>query len=307
MTARASFTFEDVAGELTDSFVNPTTHAMYGKAIRDFLVWYTNQGAPSVNRSLLEAHRDLLQQEGYSSATVNQRLCAIRRLVIFAAEKGLLTPEEALLSTQLSGLKRSQVRRRGPLSTDQTDRLVGAPELTSVKGIRDRAILALLLTGGLGRSEITALQVSQMRRVDGRWELVDIEGKGGRLRTVTIPDWAKAAVDLWMRTGSIEQGTVFRMVHRNGNIATRGLSPQAIFDIVLLYSNRTGLNIRPQDLRRTWTDMFNSVMGDPARMRMFLGFGTREKERDLSAVAYAPERSSERIPPHREHRNKKAS
>ena len=86
----------------------------------------------------------------------------------------------------------------------------------TVKGLRDRAILALLIGCGLRRSEVAALALARIQQLEGRWCIVDLNGKHGRIRTVPIPTWVKVAVDAWTSAGRIETGLVFRPINRGG-------------------------------------------------------------------------------------------
>jgi len=73
--------------------------------------------------------------------------------------------------------------------------LLNAPDITTKKGLRDRAIIAVLLGCGLRRSEVAALTLKHIQQRDGRWCIVDLVGKHGRVRTVPMPTWVKVAID----------------------------------------------------------------------------------------------------------------
>src|SRR6185369_1932364 len=50
---------------------------------------------------------------------------------------------------------------------------------------------------GLRREELISLRWSQYQMRDGRMLLVDVIGKGEKLRTLPVPDWAVERVDAW--------------------------------------------------------------------------------------------------------------
>jgi integrase len=50
-----------------------------------------------------------------------------------------------------------------------------------------------LLGCGLRRSEVVGLRVEAIQRREDHWAIVDLVGKGGRVRTIPIPDWVKTA------------------------------------------------------------------------------------------------------------------
>ncbi|MGA3027551.1 MAG: tyrosine-type recombinase/integrase [Bryobacteraceae bacterium] len=73
------------------------------------------------------------------------------------------------------------------LSLQQAQKLLNAPDVTTGKGLRDRATLAVLLGCGLRRSEVAALTLRHIQQRDNRWCIVDLVGKHGRVRTIRCP------------------------------------------------------------------------------------------------------------------------
>jgi site-specific recombinase XerD len=91
----------------------------------------------------------------------------------------------------VKGAKKVGVRLGNWLTADQSLRLLQAPEAETVRGRRDRAILALLLGCGLRRAEVAQLQVRDVQQREEHWALVDLIGKGRHIRTVPVPDWSR--------------------------------------------------------------------------------------------------------------------
>jgi site-specific recombinase XerD len=82
------------------------------------------------------------------------RITAVRKLAVEAADNGLLAPEIAAGITRIKGVAAKGVRLGNWLSVKQAQSLLNAPDATTNKGLRDRAILAVLLGCGLRRSEV---------------------------------------------------------------------------------------------------------------------------------------------------------
>src|SRR5216683_4173514 len=53
---------------------------------------------------------------------------------------------------------------------------------------------------------------------EGHWVIVNLVGKGGRLRTVSVPSWCKALVDAWLLHSGVSEGKVFRRVLKGGTL-----------------------------------------------------------------------------------------
>ena len=77
-------------------------------------------------------------------------------------------------------------------------KLVSAASKTDPRGWLDGAIVGLLLGCGLRRSEVVGLMLDQLQMQEGRWVIVDLIGKGRRLRTVSVPSWSKHLLDTWL-------------------------------------------------------------------------------------------------------------
>jgi site-specific recombinase XerD len=117
------------------------------------------------------------------------------RLAFEAADSGLLSPELAAGIQRVKGAKKLGVRLGNWLTVDQCKSLLRAPDEQTLKGRRDRAILAILLRCGLRRAEVAKLQIRDIQRREEHWAPVDLMGKGRHIRTVPVPEWVKAAVD----------------------------------------------------------------------------------------------------------------
>src|SRR5260370_42657701 len=100
------------------------------------------------------------------------------------------------------------------------------PDRESLKGKRDYAILALLLGCGLRRTELVSeVRVGAIAQRENRWVLVDITGKGNRVRSVAVPAWVKAPIDAWISAAGITQGKIFRAVRKGGKVWGEDLTP----------------------------------------------------------------------------------
>ena len=167
---------------------------------------------PGFSKATVNAWRVTLDERGLGSSSIIVRMSAIRKLAVEAIDNGLLAPELAAGIQRVKSAKSIGVRMRNWLSLKQAQTLLNAPDITTVKGMRDRAIIAVLLGCGLRRSEVAALTMGHIQQRDGRWCIVDLPGKHGRVRTVPMPAWMKGATDAWTSPAGVTDGRVFRPV-----------------------------------------------------------------------------------------------
>jgi integrase len=172
----------------------------------------------------------------------------------------------------VKGVPSKGVRLGNWLSVQQAQRLLNSPDTTTPKGLRDRAILAVLLGCGLRRSEVAALTVRHIQQRDGRWCMVDLVGKHGRVRTVPMPTWVKVAIDAWTAAAGVTSGHVFRAVNRAGRIQDTALSEKVVWQLLQGYAREAAVpGIAPHDLRRTCAKLCRAAGGELGQIQLLLG------------------------------------
>ncbi len=188
----------------------------YTFAIDRFIAWYCSEPRLTFNRAVVVRYRSHLEGLSLSASTINSHLSAIRKLADESAESGWLTPELAIGIRRVQGVKRLGRKIGNWLSRSQAQELVNAASKTNPRGWRDGAIVGLLLGCGLRRSEVVGLTLEQLQLREGRWVIVDLIGKGRRLRTVPVPAWSKQLLDEWLSHSGVSEGRVFRRVSKVG-------------------------------------------------------------------------------------------
>jgi integrase len=258
----------------------------YRTALRQFLAWHLSQspgegGSLPLTRALVQRYRVVLERRELAPSTINQHLSAIRALADECAESGLLDPPTATAIGRVKGVPVRGVRLGKWLTRDQAEKLLSAPPDTLI-GARDRAILGLLIGCGLRRDELVNLTFEHLQQREGRWVIVDIIGKGRRVRTVPVPGWAKALVDRWALQAGLSSGRVCRRfrkgdrlvyeVSTDGQVAMAGtLSADAIADVVSTYARSLGWDLAPHDLRRTFAKLARGGQAPLEQIQLALG------------------------------------
>jgi site-specific recombinase XerD len=186
----------------------------------------------------VSAWRVSLEERRLGSSSIIIRMSAIRKLAAEAADNGLLAPELAQGISRVKSVKSTGIRVGNWLSQKQAQALLSAPDITTVVGLRDRAILAVLLGCGLRRSEVAALTFALVQQRDSRWCIVDLVGKHGRVRTAPVPAWVKVAIDAWTSATCVASGHVFRPVNRVGTVTGERLGEKVVWQMLNVMRRR---------------------------------------------------------------------
>jgi len=251
---------------------SPDSQRAYRFAIEDFVGWYCSEPRLALNKTVVLRYRLQLEARRLSPSTINLRLAAVRRLAYEAADSGLLSPELAAGIRRVKGAKKLGIRLGNWLTACQAKALLNAPNLGSVRGKRDRAMLAILLGCGLRRSEVAHLTVENIQLREERWAIVDLVGKGGHVRTVPVPAWGKTAIDQWTDVSKIKSGRLFRCVSKTGSVWGTGITEKVIWTIVREFARRASLaKLAPHDLRRTCARLCHEAGGELEQIQFLLG------------------------------------
>ena len=241
---------DEIKGIVLKGISNPNTRSAYETGLDRFLNWYQSENKTGLNKSIVQEYKTTLDDSGLSPATINLRMCAVRAWVVEAMDNSLLDPVIGAGILRIKGVKSEGVRTGNWLDKKQAQAVLDNKDITTPKGLRDRAIIAVAVGSGLRRSEIASLKVEDIQQRESRWVILDIIGKGGRVRTVPIKSWVKEAVDQWLIEADISEGLIFRAVRKGGQVIGESMSSQAVQDVIVKYGK-----ISAHDLRRTFAKL----------------------------------------------------
>src|SRR5947209_20400629 len=129
----------------------PSEHSRraYERALVDFFLWHRGAGRPPLNKAVVQRYAAELREAGMAPSSVNQRLSAIRKLASEAADNGALGPQVAGGIRAVKGARREGRRTGNWLTREQAQMWLNAPDPETLKGLRDRALLTVLVGCGL--------------------------------------------------------------------------------------------------------------------------------------------------------------
>jgi integrase len=239
----------------------------YAKALDDLFAFCASR---PLSRALLMEYRTTVDH--LSPSTINVRLSAIRKLVGEARRNGMIGLEEAANLTDIPNIRQKGTRLGNWLTREQVKELLAVPNRSTLKGKRNYVIIALLVGCALRRQELASLTIEDIQLREGRGVIIDLRGKGGRIRTVAVPSWIKQAIDIWITAAKIEKGRLLRPLSKSGKMVGGELGDWAIWSVVEQSSKQIGIeHFGAHDLRRTCAKLCRKNGGDLEQIKFLLG------------------------------------
>lgn len=244
----------------------------YRHAIDEFVDWYCSEPRLAFNKTVVLRYRVHLESRKLAPGTINLWLGTVRRLAYEASDCGLLSPDLAAGIRRVKGVKKLGVRLGNWLTAEQSQAVWQAPDAERLKGKRDRALLSVLLACGLRRHEVVKLTFDHLQQREEHWAIVDLIGKSGHIRTISVPGWVRQVLDDWFSAAGISSGRLFRRVHRTGRTWGEGLTEKAVWHVVKEYAGKAGIaKLAPHDLRRTCARLCHAAGGELEQIQFLLG------------------------------------
>jgi site-specific recombinase XerD len=247
----------------------------------------------TITRAHVIAWRDTLKDK--AAATVRRQLSALSSLMDY------LCDQNAITHNPVDGVARpTEGANEGTtpaISDSQARRLLEAPPADTLKGKRDRAILAILLYHGLRRSELCALRVKDVSERRGVLSFT-VRGKRSKIRYLPVhPKAATLIADYLDASGHRpdSDGALFRPVKNARGTLERPLTPGAIFSrVVLPYGRELGITVEgfgPHALRTTAATNALEHDADIAKVQDWLGHANVSTTRLYDRRKHRPEDS----------------
>lgn len=233
--------------------VSPQTRRMYASQLKRFI----ESGRP-LNREGVALYIQGLRDAGKGSSTMMSVVAAIRKLAQEARIRGLITADEYDQIATVSPGKAYKTRAGLWLTIEEVQGLLAKPDRSTFWGRRDACLLSVMIGCGLRRAEMAALTWDRYQSRDGRMCLVDVIGKGSKLRTLPVPLWAQPDVDAWRNSCRAEDPPLAR--HEtcrpvNFRYMMGGATAETLYQAVCRYGTMAGHDLAPHDLRRTLAKM----------------------------------------------------
>lgn len=206
-----------------------------------------------------------------SLSHVNKHMSALRGVLRECWRLGLMSAEDYQRACDVENVKGSREPAGRSIHADEIAALLGAclSDENAVLGIRDAALVAVLQSTGIRRTEAAAALIERYNHGERSLRVI---GKGNKERTGYLHQTAVPYLDRWLVTVSARRGPVFRHVDRWGHVGRDPLSSRAIGYIVNERREQARLpRLSTHDFRRTFIGDFIDAGGDLVQAQKLAG------------------------------------
>lgn len=220
-----------------------------------------------LNRAELEQFVDGLMNEGLSPRSVARMVAAVRGFYRFAAVA------QHISSNPADDLQAPRAWPALPkcLGVEEVDKLITQPDVSTPRGLRDRALIEVLYATGLRVSELIRLRASDLNLEAG---YLSTTGKGSKQRIVPIGEQAAAWLTRYIREGRprLLSGKASPWLFVNAKRGT-SLSRVGFWKVLKGYGRKAGLarTLSPHVLRHSFATHLLEHGADLRSIQMMLG------------------------------------
>jgi len=285
--------------EWFNNITNRRTRRAYRIDVADFMR-FVGIVRPEEFRKVVRAHviawRKTLEQKNLSPTTIRRKLSALSSLFEHLCEANAVT------HNPVKGVERpysdANEGKTPAIADSQARALMDVPPADTLKGKRDRAILATFLFHGLRCEELCKLKVKDIHLRRGVSHL-RIHGKGGKIRFVPSHAAALDRINEYLEMAghvSDQDGPLFRPVKNNATgTLEKSISATAIYNnVVKHYAKQVGLNVPgfcTHSLRATAATNALEHEADIAKVQEWLGHASISTTRLYDRRRSRPEES----------------
>ncbi|MDO8566403.1 MAG: tyrosine-type recombinase/integrase [Candidatus Moranbacteria bacterium] len=235
----------------------------YGRVLCAFFAWGNLHIPKDITADKVREYRLYLNRKGNGrGGTLKKNTQAYQAIVLRTFLKYLAKQDVSALAAEKIEIGKTPDRQVDFLEFAEVERLMEAAEGTSLRSLRDKAILELLFSSGLRVSELTGLDRHHLN-LDK--EEFSVRGKGGKLRIVFISPAAKTSLKRYLDKRSDIDPALFIAYGKTGLVNTKNakreskrLTQRSVQRLVKHYAKKAGIgkDVHPHTLRHSFaTDL----------------------------------------------------
>lgn len=164
---------------------SPETVGTYRRSLNEFDRWFVLESSRCrfISSDIEQYKTYLLQDKGLHQVSISTYLTAVRRLCQYLVDIGLLRDNPA---RSVKGNRRPTAHSRKVLSQPDIETLLSSLQTETAIDLRDRAMIYLMLYGGMSEIEIVRADVQDLDQTLLGWYL-RVQGKGRTVKDQQVP------------------------------------------------------------------------------------------------------------------------
>jgi len=231
--ANALTTRQGVTADLYRRFVayldtNPSTIVTYTKSLKRFFNYLALEDITEPRREDVLAYRNWLRDNGLKPTTIQNYITAVRLFFAWTAQESLYPN----VAERVKGAKIDRDHKKDYLTASQIKAVLSEIKRDKLQGLRDYAIVTLIVTCGLRTIEVVRADVGDLRPVGGFTALY-VQGKGREEKTeyVKISMFVEAAIRAYLKVRGKVSATDPLFVSLSNNSEGKRLSTRTVSGI----------------------------------------------------------------------------
>ena len=194
----------------------PKTAETYTRAIRQFARYMEANNISRPTTDDIIAYREALKAD-HKPATVQAYIMSVKIFFKYLEAMGIYPN----IADRVKGVKISKNHRKDALTPGQIRQTLGQFDTTTIKGMRDKAIITLMATTGLRCMEVAGADTEDLRNVGG-YTVLFIKGKGHDAKDafVKVPEKTEEAIREYLKARGTKDTALFTST-ANRNTAER--------------------------------------------------------------------------------------
>ncbi len=197
----------------------------------------------------VQAIRTKLAETCDTPATANMTLSAVRGVLRECFNLGHLPADEYQRIANVPGIKGDRLPAGRCLTVGEITALLSTCDDSPI-GHRDAALLCLMYTAGLRRSEAVSLDLGDYDSDTGE---LRVTGKGNKQRQLWVRNGAADALEDWLVVRDSLDGPLFNPIRKGGKVELRRMTAQAVYNVLRQRAKLANVKpFSPHDLRRSF-------------------------------------------------------
>ena len=252
---------------------SPHTILNYRRDLEEFLGFLKQKSVtlPQVDRLVLRSYLSFLRERNLSRSSINRQISTLKTFFRFLTREGLISQNPTTILSLLKAEKRLPVF----MSEEEVTNLIESLHSRDALGLRDRAILEVLYSGGARVSELAGINLEDLDLLGG---VIKVMGKGKKKRLILIGKKASEALEAYLS----KRAELFR--RKRSDIAQEKealfldrwggrLRPRSIERLINKYVTKASLKIKisPHVFRHTFATHLLNAGADLKSVQELLG------------------------------------